>query len=295
MPTVTRYTQRAKLLAEYCETLGTLRLRAQKELALRTAKIEAELASRAKSEFLANMSHELRTPLNAIIGFSDLIQHLGVDGAAKNAEYAANIGEAGRHLLKVISDILDISKIESGTATLALAPHDLREVVDASAVLIHDRLAEKHQQLEVRIAADIPGLMVDGRRLKQILLNLLSNANKFTPDGKKICIEAELRKDGVVAIAVVDSGVGMTAEDLEIAMKPFGQVRTDSRRSHGGTGLGIPISVALAKLHGGNLVFASTPGAGTRATLTLPEAVHHLGAGSSEMPDYNFQKTRAVP
>ena len=146
MPTLVRNQARsAKLLAEYCETLGTMRLRAQRERALLSAKVEAELASRAKSEFLANMSHELRTPLNAIIGFSELIQHLGADAGAKQEEYAANIAGAGRHLLNVISDILDISKIESGTAVLTLAPTDLRELVELSLVLIRDRIAEKEQ------------------------------------------------------------------------------------------------------------------------------------------------------
>src|SRR5438067_12536350 len=126
-----RHVRSSNLLASYCETLGYMRLRAQKEMALNIARIEAELASRTKSEFLANMSHELRTPLNAIIGFSELIQHLGASNPSKNVEYAANISDAGRHLLDVISDILDISKIESGTATLALERPDLRELVES--------------------------------------------------------------------------------------------------------------------------------------------------------------------
>ena len=288
---------RQRLLAQYCETLGTMHLRAQKEMALRSARIEAELASRSKSEFLANMSHELRTPLNAIIGFSDLIQHLGLEGAAKNAEYAANIADAGRHLLHVISDILDISKIESGTATLSLALHHIRDIIDSTVKLIHDRIEERHQQLEVRIAPDIPVLLVDDRRLKQILLNILSNANKFTPEEGSIAIEAEGAVEGGIRISVADSGPGMTAQELQIALKPFGQVRPDALRAHSGTGLGLPIAVALARLHGGELVLHSRPGEGTRAILSLPAAAHaRKAAPDSDSVQVSLpEKARAIP
>ena len=274
MPTLVRNQARsAKLLAEYCETLGTMRLRAQRERALLSAKVEAELASRAKSEFLANMSHELRTPLNAIIGFSELIQHLGADAGAKQEEYAANIAGAGRHLLNVISDILDISKIESGTAVLTLAPTDLRELVKSSLVLIRDRIAEKEQILEVSVETDLATLSVDGRRLKQLLLNLLSNAHKFTPEHGRIRIEAGRNATGGVTLSVEDTGAGMSAEEIYIAMQPFGQVRTGHHHAHSGTGLGLPIAIAIARQHGGDLVLDSVPGAGTKAIATLPAAV----------------------
>jgi two-component system cell cycle sensor histidine kinase PleC len=249
-----------------------MRLRTQRESALRTAKLEAELSSRSKSEFLANMSHELRTPLNAIIGFSDLIQHLGGVKPEKNVEYATNIADAGRHLLNIISDILDISKIESGTATLSLDRHGVRELVESSLVLIRERMESKEQKLELRLARDLPTLVVDGRRIKQILINLLSNAHKFTPVRGRILVVASRTPEGGATIAVADTGPGMTPDELQIAMKPFGQVRSDHLRSHSGTGLGLPIAVALAREHGGTLHVASEPGAGTTVILALPPA-----------------------
>jgi two-component system cell cycle sensor histidine kinase PleC len=254
----------------YCETLGQMQLRAQRELALRTGKVEAELASRAKSEFLANMSHELRTPLNAIIGFSDLIQHLGESQPAKNVEYAANIADAGRHLLNIISDILDISKIESGSASLTLERHNLLDLVESSILLVRERIEEKKQRLDVQLSRDLPAVVVDGRRIKQILINLLSNAHKFTPARGRIIVVGRPTPDGGATVAVADTGPGMTPDELSIALKPFGQLRADHYRSHGGTGLGLPIAVALARQHGGNLQLVSEVGAGTTAILTLP-------------------------
>jgi two-component system cell cycle sensor histidine kinase PleC len=259
------------LLASYCETLGYMKLRAQKEMALNIARLEAELASRTKSEFLANMSHELRTPLNAIIGFSELIQHMGAEHGEKNLEYAANIADAGRHLLNVISDILDISKIESGAATLAFENQDVRELVASSVLLVRERIERKQQKLDVRIAPDIPQLLVDGRRVRQILINLLSNAHKYTPAEGRITVEAAHNPAGV-QIGVTDTGPGMDADEIQIAMKPFGQVRPHALTSHGGTGLGLPIAMALAKQHGGELQVTSIVGHGTTVALFLPDS-----------------------
>jgi two-component system cell cycle sensor histidine kinase PleC len=247
-----------------------MRLRAQREVALRIGKAEAELASRSKSEFLANMSHELRTPLNAIIGFSDLIRHLGGTNPDRNVEYAGNISDAGRHLLNIISDILDISKIESGTATLSFEKHGVRDLVESSIIFVRERIEEKNQGLNVRLARDLPTLMLDSRRIKQILINLLSNAHKFTPARGRIFVIAERTADGGASIAVADTGPGMTPEEIAIALKPFGQVRADHLHSHSGTGLGLPIAVALAKQHGGDLAVASEAGAGTTVVLRLP-------------------------
>jgi two-component system cell cycle sensor histidine kinase PleC len=266
------HTRSSTLLADYSETFGYMRLRAQRETALRSAKVEAELANRSKSEFLANMSHELRTPLNAIIGFSDLIKHLGVVSPEKNLEYAGNIADAGRHLLNIISDILDISKIESGTAELSLAPHNIRELVESSIVFVRERIESKNQKLEVKLARDLPVLNIDGRRIKQVLINLLSNAHKFTPPRGRIFVVARVIADGGVTIAVADTGPGMTSDEVQVALKPFGQVRSDHLHSHSGTGLGLPIAVALAKQHGGHLHLASEPGNGTTVMLTLPKA-----------------------
>jgi two-component system cell cycle sensor histidine kinase PleC len=263
------------LLANYCETLGQMRMHIQRETALRGAKVEAELASRAKSEFLANMSHELRTPLNAIIGFSDLIRHLKGAHPEKNVEYAGNIAEAGRHLLNIIGDILDIAKIESGTAALTLTRCDIRELIEASVMFVRDRVEEREQRLDMRLDCELPVLAVDGRRVKQILINLLSNANKFTPAGGRIVVMARPTQQGGVTIAVADTGPGMAPEDLQIALKPFGQVRPDHLHTHGGTGLGLPIAVAIARQHGGDLQLMSEFGVGTTALLTLPPATSH--------------------
>jgi two-component system cell cycle sensor histidine kinase PleC len=260
------------LLASYCETLGYMQLRAQKEMALEIARLEAELASRTKSEFLANMSHELRTPLNAIIGFSELIQHLGVEKTAKNVEYASNIADAGRHLLNVVSDILDIAKIESGTATPALERHDVGALIASSVLLVRERIEQKGQRLDVRVAPTIPAVVVDGRRIKQIVINLLTNAQKYTPPQGKIAIEATRNVEEGVEVSVTDTGPGMSAEEIQVAMKPFGQVRAHSLHSHSGTGLGLPIAAALARQHGGDLQVASIVGKGTTVTLVLPGA-----------------------
>jgi two-component system cell cycle sensor histidine kinase PleC len=247
-----------------------MRFRRQSELALKAGRLEAELANRSKSEFLANMSHELRTPLNAIIGFSELIQHVDGRNPVKSVEYAANISAAGRHLLAIISDILDISKIESGTSIPEFETCNIAELVEASALLLRERMDSKQQTLSVQMASDLPLLQVDPRRIRQIVINLLTNANKFTPDRGRITVAARRTPEGGIAVSVADTGPGMTAEELQIAVKPFGQVRTGHMESHGGVGLGLPITIALARQHGGDLGFESVPGAGTTITLYLP-------------------------
>jgi two-component system cell cycle sensor histidine kinase PleC len=260
------------LLARYSETLGELVLRKHTEAALRAGKLAAEAANKAKSAFLATMSHELRTPLNAIIGFSELIERLKAEPGAveKGIDYASQISSAGKHLLEIVSDILDISKIESGTFTLNLQPYPLKEIIDASVTFVEERIALRKQRFEIRTPLDLPELTVDGRRLKQILINLLSNANKFTPDGGSIVLSARREKDGGATIAIADTGCGMTDEQLAIAMTPFGQVQSHYTRTQEGTGLGLPIARGLARQHGGDLRLESKPGAGTTAVLRLP-------------------------
>lgn len=263
------------LLSRYSSNLGELLSRKRAEQALRSAKIEAEAASRTKSEFLANMSHELRTPLNAIIGFADLMRHFAAQGRdlEKSLEYATHISGAGKHLLNIISDILDISKIESGTFTLDIEPHSVREIIDASLLLIRDRARAKKQALEFKAAPDLPVLPLDAARAKQILINLLSNANKFTGEGGRILVMAQRNADGGATIAVADTGIGMTEDQIAIAMEPFGQVESSFSRAHEGTGLGLPIAVALTKQHGGEFHISSRPGAGTTIVVTFPAAV----------------------
>jgi two-component system cell cycle sensor histidine kinase PleC len=259
-------------LARYCETLGELTLRRQTEMAMMAAQVESDLANRAKSSFLGTVSHELRTPLNAIIGFSDLIKIALPPGAdaAKTADYATYIGDAGRHLLEVVSDILDISKIESGVSMLSLEKCSVAKLVAETLPLVAARIAQRNQRLDVRIQSRIPPVNVDARRIKQILINLLSNANKFAPDGGLIILAARANKGGGATIAVVDQGVGMTAEDILVAMSPFGQVQSHLSRTQEGTGLGLPIARGLARQHGGELYLESEVGAGTSAVLTLP-------------------------
>ncbi|HUD53534.1 sensor histidine kinase [Parvibaculum sp.] len=242
------------------------------EQTLRAAKLQSDMASRSKSEFLANMSHELRTPLNAIIGFADLMRHFAAEGRdiEKSLEYATHISGAGRHLLNIISDILDISKIESGTFSLHLEPHSIREVVDASLLLVKGRARDKNQTLEFKSAPDLPVLQVDAGRLKQILINILSNAHKFTPEGGRILVMAQRGAEGGATIAVADTGIGMSDEQIAVAMQPFGQVQSAFSRSHEGTGLGLPIAVALTKQHGGQFHISSKPGIGTTIVVTLP-------------------------
>jgi len=273
---MTRLHQHARakrsLLARYSETLGELALRRQTELAMLAAKSESDLANRAKSAFLGTMSHELRTPLNAIIGFSDLIQKMKPTdkAAAKCADYATYIGEAGRHLLEVISDILDISKIESGTFALNTELCSIVEIIGDSVPVVAKRIEDKRQILEVRLQPGMPRLKVDPRRIRQILINLLSNASKFTPERGRILLLARTNRDGGATVAVVDTGVGMSPEQIAIALTPFGQVQSHLSRTEEGTGLGLPIARGLARQHGGDLYLESEPGAGTSAVLTLP-------------------------
>jgi two-component system cell cycle sensor histidine kinase PleC len=264
-------TGRQTLLSRYCETLGELSLRKQTELALMASKLETELASRAKSSFLGTMSHELRTPLNAIIGFSEIITSMGpADLAdAKAAEYSEQITKAGRHMLGVISDILDISKIESGTFQLNIDAYPVAEIIEDTLPLVRERIAAKHQVLEVRMGRNLPEIEVDARRIRQILLNLLTNASKFTPERGRIIFVARRTKDGGATIAVADSGIGMTPDQMATAMTPFGQIHSHLSRSEEGTGLGLPIARGLARQHGGDLYIESEPGKGTTVVLTL--------------------------
>jgi two-component system cell cycle sensor histidine kinase PleC len=239
------------------------------ERALKAAAVEQALASRAKSEFLANMSHELRTPLNAIIGFSDILA-TDPDPRERTAEYARLINDAGKHLLGIISDILDVAKIESGTFELDLEALPLRELLVSAASLVEPRIAEKHQSLVVALPDRLPRVRADTRRLKQIVINLIGNAHKFTPSGGSITLAAAPLDSRTVAITVRDTGIGMSPDEIRIALKPFGQVRSGSTRAHDGTGLGLPIARALIEQHGGRMWLDSAEGRGTTVAFTMP-------------------------
>jgi len=246
---------------------------------LRRAKDEAELASRSKTEFLANMSHEFRTPLNAIIGFSDVLvgQLFGPLGDPRYADYARDIRDSGLHLLNLINDVLDVAKIEFGKVEITDETVDFAAVVDSCVRLMRERAETAGVKLRVELPPELPALRGDSRRLKQILINLLSNSVKFTPGGGSITISATADPRGF-RVCVSDTGIGIAPEDLETALSPFGQIDSRLARKYQGTGLGLPLTKAMTELHGGTLELRSSPGQGTAATVFLP-ATRVLGPG----------------
>ncbi|HEV7372440.1 HAMP domain-containing sensor histidine kinase [Arenibaculum sp.] len=242
------------------------------EEAMRLAKEQADFANRAKSEFLANMSHELRTPLNAIIGFSEIIKDelFGPAGRSEYVDYARDIHESGRLLLALINDILDMSKIEAGKKELQDTVLDLGRVAESCVRLVRPRADGGGVLLDTDVPGDLPFVRAEERALKQIVNNLLSNAVKFTPEGGRVTLSAEVEAGGELAIRVTDTGIGMAAEDLPKALAPFGQIESSLSSKTQGTGLGLPLVVALTELHGGRFHIDSTPGRGTVASVLLP-------------------------
>ena len=240
------------------------------EAALLRSKEEAELASRSKSEFLANMSHELRTPLNAIIGFADFLKSeiFGPLGHTRYRGYVADIRDSGQHLLSLVNDILDVSKIESGKTELSEAPVEVAAVIDSCLRLMRDRVHARGLHLVRVIPPGLPLVRCDELRLKQIVLNLLSNAVKFTPPRGHVAVRVALQ-DGLT-IAIEDSGIGIAAEDIDKALRRFGQIDSRLQRKYEGTGLGLPLTKSMVELHGGRLELHSTPGIGTTVTVWLP-------------------------
>jgi signal transduction histidine kinase len=242
---------------------------ARAEREAREARDQAEAATRAKSEFLANMSHELRTPLNAIIGFSEVLaDRLFGDLNAKQEEYARDIHQSGRHLLSLINDILDLSKVEAGRMELDVTTFDLPVAIDTALTLVRER-AERHG-VAVRHEVDpaITEFRGDERKCKQILLNLLSNAVKFTPEGGTITVTARARPTGV-EVAVADTGAGIAPDDLPRLFEEFRQVGTDLARKAEGTGLGLTLTKRFVELHGGTIHVDSVLGKGSTFTFTL--------------------------
>jgi two-component system cell cycle sensor histidine kinase PleC len=259
-----------RLLARYADTFGEMQLRKYTESAIRAARAEAELNHRSKSAFLSTMSHELRTPLNAIIGFSDLIRQPGATTQREAADYADHIANAGRRLLEVVSDVMDMSKLESGALSLDKRPLLVSEVLESALESTRKLFAAKQQPVDMRLEPNLPEIAGDARRLRQLFVSLLSNASKFTADKGRILVMAKAVKDGSITIAIADTGMGMTHEQIVMAMKPFAQVQGHLTRTQEGTGLGLPLAMGIVKLHGGSLYLDSQPNAGTTAVVTLP-------------------------
>ena len=236
------------------------------------AKEVAEAANRAKSEFLANMSHELRTPLNAIIGFSGMMSDR-IFGPLdqKYAEYASIIGDSGRHLLAIISDILDVAKADADRMMLAEERVDIEHVVELSSKIVEDMARRADIRFVTEVEDELPPVNADPAKLTQILVNLLSNAVKFTGPGGKVRLNVERREHHGLIFRVEDTGIGMSPEQIPIALEPFGQISNSMTRNHDGVGLGLPLTKRLIELHGGTIDLASAPGKGTIASIHLPE------------------------
>jgi signal transduction histidine kinase len=230
---------------------------------------QLEAANRHKDEFLASVSHELRTPLNAVIGFSEvLLERMFGDLNGKQEEYLGDILASGRHLLSLINDILDLAKIEAGRMELAVERFDVAQAIDSTVALVRERATKKSLVLDARIPPDLGEIEADMRKVKQVLINLLGNAVKFTPDGGRIGIQARRLAD-TVEIAVADTGIGIAAEDQQAVFEEFRQVG-DAKQRREGTGLGLALARRFVELHGGRIWVESKMGAGSTFTFTVP-------------------------
>ena len=246
--------------------------RKRSEADLVQAKEDADSANRAKSDFLANMSHELRTPLNAVIGFADIIaqQLFGPVGSERYREYATFIHMSGTHLLEVISDILDLAKVEANRVVLEEDKIQIPAVLKICTTLVAGRAEQAGVKVQVSAVPDLPVLIADELRVKQIVLNLLSNAVKFSPSDAEVRLSAQMMETGELAIVIADRGCGMTQREVELALEPFGQVNSAIAKGKEGTGLGLPLARRLTEIHGGRLEIESVPGQGTTARVVFP-------------------------
>jgi len=272
------------LFSRYTDQLGRLIVRHRADLAAKAAKVSAELSaaaaqqamleaqagSRAKSEFLANMSHELRTPLNAILGFSELMLLGLASSPGKIEEYAQDINGAAQHLLALINDILDLARIEAGKLELITKEVDASAILMTCVVIVNERA--KQGGVTVSIAQPISPLLVwaDERKLKQIVLNLISNAVKFTPAGGSVTVNSRRLENGWFQLSIEDTGIGIGKDDIEKVFQPFVQVDGRLNRKYEGVGLGLPLTRRLVEIHGGALKIESELGRGTTVIVDLP-------------------------
>lgn len=256
----------------YCAVIRDITQWKRTEEELRNAKRAAETANAHKSDFLARVSHEIRTPLNAIIGFADMManEHFGPVGHPRYAEYANDIVRSGRHVLDIVNDLLDISKIEAGEMDLDFTAVGLNETVQAAVSIVQPQANGQRVIIRTALSQAVPSVVADMRSIKQIVLNILANAIRFTPSGGQIIVSTAYEPNGSVALRIRDTGVGMTRTELEQAMKPFRQVHTGTRNRGDGTGLGLPLTKAMVDANRATFAISSAPNEGTLVEITFP-------------------------
>ena len=259
-------------LSSYSQNLGNALSHRRAQIAQQAARVEAEQSSKMKSAFIANMSHELRTPLNAILGFSKILEKAEKTEVKPEqvAEFSRYILDAAEHLLSVVNSILNISKIESGTTVLNVQDVSITEIICSSMKFIEVKASENEISLQQDYEADLPIIRGDPVRLRQVYTNLLSYAVKFTPAGGSISVNAKSFGEKKVIITIGDTGIGMDANEIELALSPFGQVDNELSRQQEGTGLGLAIAKGMVEQHGGTLEMSSAKGLGTIVATLLP-------------------------
>jgi PAS domain S-box-containing protein len=258
--------------SRFCAVFREIPAWKQAEADLIAAKRRAEQASSAKSEFLARISHEIRTPLNAIIGFSEIMmdERFGPVGNDRYRQYLKDIHTSGGHLISLINDLLDLSKVEAGKIELTFTSLSINDLIQQCVAIMQPQAHRERIIIRTALSPKLPQIVVDARSMRQIMLNLLSNSIKFTGAGGQVIVSSALTDRGDVVLRVRDSGVGMSERDIETAMEPFRQLATSTRFGSGGTGLGLPLSKALAEANRAQFAITSKPNAGTLVEVTFP-------------------------